>query len=88
MTEITKAKEYLGSHKERGTWVAWQRLDWDWWVVTKNGFNPIPFFEEGCGVITKKFLKTKWLLGRKKKIQAYSDFIEYRIYPKKQRSGY
>jgi hypothetical protein len=82
MTEITKAKEYLGSHKERGCWVAWQRLDWDWWVVTKNGFNPIPFFEKGHGIITKEFLKTAWRLGKKKKVQAYSDFIEYRIYPK------
>ena len=66
----------------KDTWVAWQRLDWDWWVVTKDGFNPIPFFEKGRGIITKEFLKTAWRLGKKKKVQAYSDFIEYRIYPK------
>lgn len=82
MKYIEKAKENLGSHKERGSWVAWQRLDWDWWVVTKNGFNPIPFFEKGRRIITKKFLKTAWRLGKKKKLQAYSDFTEYRIYPK------
>ena len=82
MKNIEKPKEYLGSYRERDSWVAWQRLDWDWWVVTKNGFNPIPFFEKSRGIITKEFLKTSWRLGKKKKMQAYSDFTEYRIYPK------
>jgi len=81
MKGIEKTLEHLGSHKEKGSWVAWQRLDWDWWVVTKNGFNPIPFFEERRGIITKEFLKTKWCLGKKKKIQIYSDFTEFRLTP-------
>ncbi len=67
--------------KEKHKCIAWQRFDLDWWVITS--MQPKSPFSKYFGELpayTKQGIEARgYKIGKKYKIQPYSDFTKYHL---------